>query len=65
MNEKNENSFMETIVNYALVIRTDLDTISEIKKQIRLYPNVEIIYQKYSFKHLVIKEEEGDSDDRQ
>jgi len=64
MNEENENSFLETIVNYALVIRTDLDTISEIKKQIRLFPNVEVIYQKYSFKRLVIKEE-GDSDDSQ
>jgi len=62
MNKINEKSFLETIVNYALVIRADLDTIAEIKKQIKEYPAVETIYQKYSLKKLIINEETDEDD---
>ena len=62
MDKKDKNTFLETIVNYALVIRADLDTIAEIKKQIKEYPNVETIYQKYSLKKLVINEETDEDD---
>lgn len=61
---KGKNSFLDTIVNYALVIRTDLDTINRIKEEILCFPNVEIVYQRYSFNKLIIRED-GDADDRQ
>lgn len=64
MNKEGKNTFLDTIANYALVIRADLDTIDEIKKEINHYPSVEIVYQKYSFDKLYIKED-GDADDSQ
>ena len=64
MKEEIEDSFLNTIANYALIIRTDLTTITEIKKQILLCPNVEVIYQKYSLKKLVITEEDGTDDNK-
>jgi len=64
MKEEIEDSFLNTIANYALVIRTDLTTITEIKKQILLCANVEVIYQKYSLKKLVIIEEDESDDNK-
>lgn len=60
MKEEIEDSFLNTVANYALIIRTDLTTITEIKKHILLFPNVEVIYQKYSLKKLMITEDGND-----
>ena len=62
MNNENEKNFLSTIVNYAVVIRTDFETISQIKKEMQRYDNVEIVYQKYSLFRLMIREE-GEKDD--
>ncbi len=56
MNKEN-TSFLDTIVNYAIVIRTDLGTIQKIKKNILQLYDVDIVYQKMSIGMLFIKEE--------
>jgi len=62
MKDINENNrrrtFLDTIVNYAVVIKTDVGTVQEIKEYISYLPNVEVVYQKYSFSKLIVKEEE-------
>jgi len=65
INERDEeNSFLETIVNYAIVIRADLDTINEIKQDFAHNPCIDVVYQKYSFNKLYIRED-GEADDGQ
>jgi hypothetical protein len=61
MNE-DENSFLDTIVNYAVVIRADLESINELKQELAQNPCVDVVYQKYSFNKLIIKEI-GEPDD--
>ena len=56
------NSFLDTIVNYAIVIRADLESINELKQVLAQIPCVDVVYQKYSFNKLVIREV-GESDD--
>ena len=54
-------TFLKTKVNYALVIRADVETVSEIKNYIGCFEDIELIYQRYSFNKLFITEE-GDTD---
>ena len=61
--ESRMNSFLDTIVNYAVVIRADLEIINEIKQGFAHNPCIDVVYQKYSFNKLYIKEG-GDTDDR-
>lgn len=62
INEENEgDSFLETIVNFAIVIRADLETINQIKQDLSKNQSVDVVYQKYSFNKLIIRED-GDSD---
>jgi len=61
---KEETSFLDTIVNYAMVVRTDLGTIQKIKKDILQLYGVNVVYQKMSIGMLFIKEE-GDTNDEQ
>jgi hypothetical protein len=56
------NSFLDTIVNYAVVIRADLESINELKQVLAQNPCVDVVYQKYSFNKLIIREV-GESDD--
>jgi hypothetical protein len=60
--ERDEKSFLETIVNFAIVIRADLDIIKEIKQDLAHNPSVDIVYQKFSFDKLYIRED-SDTDD--
>ena len=57
------NSFLETIVNYAIVVRADLKSINELKQELAHNPCVDVVYQKYSFNKLIIKEV-GETDDK-
>ena len=57
MKNEEKNSFLDTIVNYAVVIKTNVDTVQEIKEYISYLPNVEVVYQKYSFSKLIVTEE--------
>ncbi len=56
-----KDSFLETLVNYGLIIRGDLEAIEEIKIYLAHHPGVDVIYQRYSFNKLYIKDD-GDSD---
>ncbi len=62
--ENENNCFFDVIVNYGLVIRGNLEVITQIKTIIKRNPSIEVIYQKYSFNRLYIKEG-GDIDDAQ
>ncbi len=57
-----KDSFLETIVNYGLIIRGNLEAIEEIKLYLAHHPDVDVIYQRYSFNKLYIRDD-GDSDD--
>jgi hypothetical protein len=63
MKDKN-NDFLNTIVNFAIVIRADLETINDIKQDFAQNPCIDIVYQKYSFNRLYIRED-GEDDDKQ
>lgn len=63
-NKEENKTFLKTNVNYALVIRADVNTVSEIKNYIGCFGDVEVIYQRYSFNKLLIVEE-GDIDESQ
>ncbi|EMR75578.1 hypothetical protein MBGDF03_00124 [Thermoplasmatales archaeon SCGC AB-540-F20] len=65
--EGDEKSFLDTIVNFAIVIRADLATINEIKQDLAHNPNVDVVYQKFSFDKLYIREDGdvGDSPERE
>jgi nitrate reductase NapAB chaperone NapD len=43
--ETKRNDFLKTIVNWGLVLRTDLDTIAATKGFLTKLPNLEIVYQ--------------------
>ena len=58
MKEEKDKSFLETIVNFAVVIRADLATINKIKRELASNPDVEVVYQKFSFSRLYIKEDD-------
>ena len=58
-----KNEFLETIVNFAIVIRADIETINEIKKEFARNPCIEVVYQKYSFNKLYVREG-SDTDDK-
>lgn len=63
INKENErDSFLETIVNFAIVIRTDVEKIEELKKELAQNSCIDIVYQKYSFNKLYIQED-GETDD--
>ena len=68
MKEKNiENKkkcFLETVVNYGIVVRGNLDAIEQLKRDLVDNPNIDVIYQRYSFSKLYITEN-GDSHDQQ
>jgi hypothetical protein len=57
MKEEKDKSFLKTIVNFAVVIRADLATINKIKRELASNPDVEVVYQKFSFNKLFIKED--------
>jgi hypothetical protein len=57
------NSFLDTIVNYAVVIRADLKSINELKQVLAQNPCINVVYQKYSFNKLIIREI-GETDDK-
>ncbi|RLF45812.1 MAG: hypothetical protein DRN17_01765 [Thermoplasmata archaeon] len=61
---KEESSFLDTIVNYAMVVRTDLGTIQKIKKDILQLYGVNVVYQKMSIGMLFIKEESDTNDEQ-
>ena len=60
MKEEKEKYFLETIVNYAIVIRADLETINEVKQDFAQNPCIDVVYQKYSFNKLYIREDGED-----
>ena len=58
-----KKEFLETIVNFAVVIRADIETINEIKQDFARNPCIDVVYQKYSFNRLYITED-GETDDK-
>lgn len=60
MKEKNE--FLDTIVNFAVVLRADIKTITELKLYLARNQCINVIYQKYSFQRLLIQED-GEEDE--
>lgn len=61
---KEKISFLDTLVNYAVIIRADVETIDQIKRDFAQNPGVEVVYQRYSFNKLFIKED-GEDDGKQ
>ena len=59
-----KNEFEDTIVNFAIVIRADISSINDLKWYLAQNECIDVIYQKYSFNRLYIKED-GEADDRQ
>ena len=59
-----KNEFEDTIVNFAVVIRADISSINDLKCFLAQNECIDVIYQKYSFNRLFIRED-GDADDRQ
>jgi len=55
-----DKSFLETIVNYAIVIRADLESINQVKQDFAQNPCIDVVYQKYSFNKLYIREDGED-----
>ena len=60
MNEEKEKCFLETIVIYAIVIRANLETINQVKQAFAQNPCIDVVYQKYSFHKLYIREDGKD-----
>jgi len=56
-----KDSFLKSLVNYGIIIRADFETIEEIKMYLDHYTDIDVIYQRYSFNKLYIKDD-GDSD---
>jgi nitrate reductase NapAB chaperone NapD len=54
MPEKNGDKFLQTRVSFGLILRTDLETVEKIKRQIADFPNVVIVYQTTEAGHLWI-----------
>jgi len=63
---KNKDDLLKTVLNWGLVIRTDLGTIDKIKQFLAELPDVELIYQTVDGGRLWIVREkrEGKNDDR-
>ena len=57
MNKELEE-FMKTKVNFAIVLNADINTVQELKKELEMNPDIELIYQKHSFRKLMIEEVE-------
>ena len=55
------DKFMETIVNWAVVLKADLRTVEEIKQYLSTFPGVFVVYQKTSFNKLKVSEENGEA----
>ncbi|MDD3492899.1 MAG: hypothetical protein PHZ19_05335 [Candidatus Thermoplasmatota archaeon] len=56
-----EENFLDTIVNYAVVVRTTVGTVRKLKEDILRHNDVDVIYQRYSFNKLIVHEENCDS----
>jgi len=66
MNQEDiRKSFLETVVNYAVVFRADIDAVNEIKEYLAHHPSIDVVYQKYSFSKLYIKESSDADDSKQ
>jgi len=63
MSEK-EINFLETKVNCAIVFRADIETVRQVKKTLLGFPDVQMVYQRYSFNQLIVREK-GELDDQQ
>ena len=62
--KEGKKDFEDTIVNYAVVLRADIRSINDLKWYLAQNECIDVIYQKYSFNRLFIKED-GEADDRQ
>jgi hypothetical protein len=54
--------FLTTIVNYAIVVRADIESVNEIKQFLAQNSCIDVVYQKYSFNKLYIMEDGQDYD---
>ena len=54
-----ENSFLQTVISYGIVIRASFEDVQSIKKVLTRYPNIKIVYQKSSVEKLRIVEGDG------
>jgi nitrate reductase NapAB chaperone NapD len=59
---RNNNDFLKTRINFALVIRTDLETIEKIKEFLSQLPDVILIFQKADAGKLLIVRESDRAD---
>jgi nitrate reductase NapAB chaperone NapD len=59
---RNNNDFLKTRINYAVVLRTDLETVEKIKEYLSQLPDVALIFQKADVGKLLIVRESDRGD---
>lgn len=55
-----EQNFLDAIVNYAVVIRADIETVQKVKRCIESCSDVDVVYQRYSFNKLMVEEDKDE-----
>lgn len=56
MNNDDMNDFLNTYINYGIVVRGTLEEITKIKEHLASIPDVKLVYQKLSINNLLIQE---------
>jgi hypothetical protein len=50
------DDFLNTTVSFAIVVRSDIDTVKEIKRYLTQLPDLQLVYQKLSLDKIFITE---------